>query len=426
MKALIVEPSPTYQRILSRMLESYDFELTFVDSAIAGLKQLKLQRFHIICVAMYLPDLTGIEFCQHVRQHNASVPIFIVTSETEPTLLSSALAAGASDIIRKDDLPRLEESLHALIPLGPFRYNISGKALYLEDSLTVAKATDAKLKRLGLQMDHAFSIAEAMQLLNSNKYELIMTDIVLQDNETGIDFIRHLRADSRFAQTPILAVTSLESINRRIQALQSGANDYISKPVLDEELFARINNLISSTRLVEQLTRERQRLLELATKDHLTGLYNRHFLTELAKRRFADANRLHTPLSVMVIDIDHFKKINDQYGHQVGDKVLQRIANLLLSLCAAEEQFVARFGGEEFVVLLNGHNLEAACELAQQLCQSLQRLQPEGITATASIGVACLSDATEEYFDEVFARADKALYLAKQQGRNQVAALNCA
>ncbi|GAA0555657.1 PleD family two-component system response regulator [Rheinheimera aquimaris] len=423
MDALIVEPSPTYQRILSRMLESYDFKLTFVDSAIAGLRQLKLQRFQIICVAMYLPDLTGIEFCRLVRQQNAKVPIFIVTSETEPTLLSSALTAGATDIIRKDDLPRLEESLHALIPLGPFRYNISGKALYLEDSLTVAKATDAKLKRLGLQMDHAFSIAQAMQLLGDNKYELIMTDIVLQDNETGIDFIRDLRADSRFAQTPILAVTSLESINRRIQALQSGANDYISKPVLDEELFARINNLISSTRLIEQLTRERQRLLELATKDHLTGLYNRHFLTELAKRRFADANRQQTALSVLVIDIDHFKQINDQHGHQVGDKVLKRIAAMLQTLCGAEDQYVARFGGEEFVVLLTGYDLQRASELAGQLCQSLHQLQPEGIATSASIGVATLAAGQEEYFDEVFARADKALYLAKQQGRNRAIAL---
>ncbi|WP_417707601.1 diguanylate cyclase [Rheinheimera aquimaris] len=423
MDALIVEPSPTYQRILSRMLESYDFQLTFVDSAIAGLRQLKLQRFQIICVAMYLPDLTGIEFCRLVRQQNAKVPIFIVTSETEPTLLSSALTAGATDIIRKDDLPRLEESLHALIPLGPFRYNISGKALYLEDSLTVAKATDAKLKRLGLQMDHAFSIAQAMQLLSSNKYELIMTDIVLQDNETGIDFIRDLRADSRFAQTPILAVTSLESINRRIQALQSGANDYISKPVLDEELFARINNLISSTRLIEQLTRERQRLLELATKDHLTGLYNRHFLTELAKRRFADANRQQTALSVLVIDIDHFKQINDQHGHQVGDKVLKRIAVMLQTPFAAEDRYVARFGGEEFVVLLTGYDLQSATEQACQLCQSLHQLQPEGIATSASIGVATLATGQEEYFDEVFARADKALYLAKQKGRNRAIAL---
>ncbi|WP_273022290.1 diguanylate cyclase [Rheinheimera sp.] len=423
MDALIVEPSPTYQRILSRMLESYDFKLTFVDSAIAGLRQLKLQRFQIICVAMYLPDLTGIEFCRLVRQQNVKLPIFIVTSETEPTLLSSALTAGATDIIRKDDLPRLEESLHALIPLGPFRYNISGKALYLEDSLTVAKATDAKLKRLGLQMDHAFSIAQAMQLLGDNKYELIMTDIVLQDNETGIDFIRDLRADSRFAQTPILAVTSLESINRRIQALQSGANDYISKPVLDEELFARINNLISSTRLIEQLTRERQRLLELATKDHLTGLYNRHFLTELAKRRFADANRQQMALSVLVIDIDHFKQINDQHGHQVGDKVLKRIAAMLQTLCGAEDQYAARFGGEEFVVLLTGYDLQRASELAEQLCQSLHQLQPEGIATSASIGVATLAAGQEEYFDEVFARADKALYLAKQQGRNRAIAL---
>ncbi len=322
----------------------------------------------------------------------------------------------------KDDLPRLEESLHALIPLGPFRYNISGKALYLEDSLTVAKATDAKLKRLGLQMDHAFSIQQALQLLDNNKYELIMTDIVLQDNETGIDFIQRLRTDSRFAQTPILAVTSLESVHRRIQALQSGANDYISKPVLDEELFARINNLISATRLIEQLTRERQRLLELATKDHLTGLYNRHFLTELAKRRFADANRQQRALAVLVLDIDHFKQINDQYGHQTGDKVLKRVATALQAQCTAE-QYLARFGGEEFVLLLPDSNLSTAHDKAQHLCQILQQLQPEGINTSVSIGVACLNTAREEYFDEVFARADKALYQAKQQGRNQVIAL---
>lgn len=422
MRALIVEPSPTYQRILSRMLESYDFQLTFVDSATAGFRALTQHRFQMICVAMYLPDLTGINFCQRVRQHDSKVPIFIVTSESNPDLLSSALTAGASDIIRKDDLPRLEESLHALIPLGPFRYNISGCALYLEDSLTVAKATDAKLKRLGLKMDHAFSIQQALELLDNNKYELIMTDIVLQHNETGIDFIQLLRADSRFAQTPILAVTSLESVNRRIQALQSGANDYISKPVLDEELFARINNLISSTRLIEQLTRERQRLLELATKDHLTGLYNRHFLSELAKRRFAEANRQQSALALLVIDIDHFKQINDQYGHQTGDKVLKQIASALQSRCTGE-QYIARFGGEEFVVLLTGCTLDAAQDKARQLCQTLQQLKPEGIATSASIGVACLDPAQEEYFDEVFARADKALYQAKKQGRNQVIAL---
>lgn len=422
MQALIVEPSPTYQRILSRMLQSYDFHLSFVDSATAGFRALTQQRFQMICVAMYLPDLTGIDFCQHVRQRDSEVPILIVTSETDPELLSSALTAGASDIIRKDDLPRLEESLHALIPLGPFRYNISGKALYLEDSLTVAKATDAKLKRLGLQMDHAFSIQQALQLLDNHKYELIMTDIVLQDNETGIEFIQQLRADHRFAQTPILAVTSLESVNRRIQALQSGANDYISKPVLDEELFARINNLISATRLVEQLTRERQRLLELATKDHLTGLYNRHFLTELAKRRFVDANRQRSALATLVLDVDHFKQINDQYGHQTGDRVLKRIASALQAQCS-EDEYIARFGGEEFVVLLTGCTLNAASEKARQLCKTLQQLQPEGISTSVSIGVTCLSATQDEYFDEVFARADKALYQAKQQGRNQVVTL---
>ncbi|MCC5827310.1 response regulator [Alkalimonas sp.] len=423
MRALIIEPSPTYQRILSRMLESYDFDITFVDTATAGFRAMREHSFQFVCVAMYLADLTGIEFCQQVRSEGQSrdLPIFIVTSESNPELLSSALAAGATDIIRKDDLPRLEEALHALIPLGPFRYNISGKALYLEDSLTVAKATDAKLKRLGLSMDHAFSIQQALELLQHNKYELIMTDIVLQDNETGIDFIKQLRSEGRFQQTPILAVTSLESVNRRILALQSGANDYISKPVLDEELFARINNLISANRLVDQLTRERQRLLELATKDHLTGLYNRHFMGEVAKRRFAEASKQQLPLSLLVIDIDHFKQVNDQHGHHIGDKVLKRLAEALREQFS-EQDCIARFGGEEFVVLLHQCDLDDATAKAQQLCERLQQLKPEGIATSVSIGVTSLNPAQTEYFDEVFARADKALYQAKQNGRNQVVA----
>ena len=421
MRALIIEPSPTYQRILSRMLESYDFDISFVDTATAGFRAMRSHSFQFVCVAMYLADLTGIEFCQQVRadEQTSKLPIFIVTSESNPELLSSALAAGATDIIRKDDLPRLEEALHSLIPLGPFRYNISGKALYLEDSLTVAKATDAKLKRLGLSMDHAFSIKQALELLQHNKYELIMTDIVLQDNETGIDFIKQLRSETRFQQTPILAVTSLESINRRILALQSGANDYISKPVLDEELFARINNLISANRLVDQLTRERQRLLELATKDHLTGLYNRHFMGEVAKRRFAEASKQQLPLSLLVIDIDHFKQVNDQHGHHVGDKVLKRLAEALREQFS-EQDCIARFGGEEFVVLLHQCSLADATTQAQQLCERLHQLKPEGIATSVSIGVTSLSPAQTEYFDEVFARADKALYQAKQNGRNQV------
>lgn len=421
MRALIIEPSPTYQRILSRMLESYDFDITFVDTATAGFRAMSAHHFQFVCVAMYLADLTGIEFCQQVRANDQAkhLPIFIVTSESNPELLSSALAAGATDIIRKDDLPRLEEGLHSLIPLGPFRFNISGKALYLEDSLTVAKATDAKLKRLGLSMDHAFSIKQAMELLQHNKYDLIMTDIVLQDNETGIDFIQQLRSEPRLLQTPILAVTSLESINRRILALQSGANDYISKPVLDEELFARINNLISANRLVDQLTRERQRLLELATKDHLTGLYNRHFMGEVAKRRFAEARKHQLPLSLLVIDIDHFKQVNDQHGHHIGDKVLKRIAEALRQQFA-ENDCIARFGGEEFVILLHQQDLAMATDKAYQLCQLLHQLQPEGISTSVSIGVTSLNSAREEFFDEVFARADKALYQAKQNGRNQV------
>lgn len=424
MRALIIESSRLYHRILSQMLRSYDFSVTLFESAQSALNDLDKHRYDLICVSMHLPDSTGVEVCEAIRRnkYNAETPILIITSETNASLLSRGLSAGATDIIRKDELTRLEERLHSLIPLGPFRYNISGRALYLEDSLTIAKAMDAKLNRLGLDMDHVFAIEEALEQVEKHEYDLIMTDIVLQGSETGIDFIEKLRIQPRFQRIPILAVTGVDSANRRIQALRAGANDYLTKPVLDEEIFARINNLVSSKRLIDQLTRERQRLMELATTDHLTGLCNRHFLVEVAKRQFADAYKGHYPLSLLVLDVDDFKQINDCFGHNKGDMVLKHLGKTLTEFCQ-EGDFVARFGGEEFVLLLTHCEIEEANKRAESLRKTIEQLRPQDIALTASIGTTCINQEKEEYFDAVFSRADRALYQAKAKGRNQVVCL---
>ncbi|OZG75280.1 diguanylate cyclase response regulator [Hahella sp. CCB-MM4] len=426
MHALVVESSRLYHKVLSNMLVAYDFEVYIHESGKSAIDNVEKQSYDVICVSMHLPDMTGIDFTETVRggQRNADTPILIVTSESNSDMLSRALSAGATDIIPKDALTRLEERLHSLIPLGPFRYNVSGRALYLEDSLTIAKAMDTKLNRLGLDMDHAFSIADALELLERQSYDLIMTDIVLEHNETGIDFIKKIRSSpqSPYQQLPILAVTGVDNVNRKIRALRAGANDYITKPVLDDELYARISNLVASKRLIEQLTQERQRLLDLATKDHLTGLYNRHFLVEVAKRKFSEAYRYQSDLSVLVMDIDHFKRINDTYGHNIGDLVLKCIGEALQDFFR-DGDFVARFGGEEFVILLTRCNLEQANYRAEELRELIEDLHPNSIDVTVSIGTSSITHERKEYFDEVFTRADQALYSAKENGRNQIMSL---
>ena len=424
MRALIVESSRLYHKVISQMLESYNFNVTIRENGKSAISEAEQYKFEVICVSMHLTDMSAIDFTETIRlnKHNAETPLLIITSETNADILSRALSAGATDIIKKDEISRLEERLHSLLPLGPFRHQVSGRALYLEDSLSVAKAMDIKLKRLGLEMDHVFSIDDAMKLALDRTYDLIMTDMVLMDNETGVDFIKLIRETPLGQHMPILAVTGVENVHTKLNALRAGANDYITKPVLDEELFARINNLVASKRLIDQLTKERQRLLELATTDHLTGLYNRHFLVEVAKRKFSDAYRHQSALSLMVVDIDHFKKINDTYGHNTGDAVLKQVGDCLQDFFR-EGDFVARLGGEEFVILLTHCNMENAVYRAEELRETVEDLAPEGIDLTVSIGATTISHAKQEYFDEVFARADKALYEAKHAGRNRVKSL---
>ena len=149
--------------------------------------------------------------------------------------------------------------------------------------------------------------------------------------------------------------------------------------------------------------------------DQLTSLYNRYSLSDMASNYLSEACRHGNPLSIIVTDIDYFKKINDKYGHSIGDAVLIAVSQLLKNSCRNED-FAARFGGEEFVILLPHCNLESAIQKAETLRQSIETMNPESIPVTASFGVATLPLETTCQFDELFNMADKAVYAAKAGG----------
>lgn len=194
----------------------------------------------------------------------------------------------------------------------------------------------------------------------------------------------------------------------------------MAKPVSNEELVIRLRNLLSTRRLFQQIERDRERLREMATTDALTGLYNRAFLVESAERRLSEARRHKQPVSLIIGDIDFFKKINDTHGHDKGDVVLRAVGKLLKTFFR-DEDLPARFGGEEFVILLNHCSLEHAQRKAESLRQTISDLKPGDLTVTMSLGVTERSGDSET-FDQLFKRADDALYKAKHGGRNQVVA----
>ncbi len=421
MKAVVLESSRLYQRLISKIFSAFDLDVDIYDNGGEALVDIAADKPEVVCISMHLSDMTGIEVCQKIRSMGGvyqHLPILMITSEDNPNTLSKALIAGATDILQKDEADNIELRLQTILPHHLVKRH-SGRVLYLEDSKTAADVTREQLKSIGLSMDHASTVQEAIDYVENNAYDLIITDIVLNEALSGLDFVKEVRANTEYDHTSILAITAVDDVSRRVALLNAGANDYLIKPIIEDEFYARINNLLESKKLFDQLKRERKRLLEMATKDSLTTLYNRHFLLETAQCKFAEAYRHKYPLSMMVLDIDHFKKINDTLGHDGGDKVLKAIA-AVLKKHFREEDIVARIGGEEFVVMLAHSDEKNTFARAEELRKSIEALKPVGWKTTVSIGTTTLNLHEKETFDDLFNRADKALYTSKNTGRNRV------
>lgn len=237
---------------------------------------------------------------------------------------------------------------------------------------------------------------------------------------SGTDLVHRIRGlqDAR-GHIPIIASTTQTDDKLRLKLYRAGINDFLPKPVLLEELFLRVRNLITNKRLLDKVHDQRRELYAMATTDKLTGCHNRHSLTEFAKKFISQAVRHQYPISLMMLDLDFFKKINDTYGHAVGDIVLEEMGKLL-NCSFRDGDMVARFGGEEFVVLLNHCDTETVLDLAEKTRQQIEQLKPNQLTISSSIGVTTLAPGTTFDFEALFHAADLAVYKAKENGRNQV------
>jgi two-component system cell cycle response regulator len=218
---------------------------------------------------------------------------------------------------------------------------------------------------------------------------------------------------------PILVMTSFDDPTRKTELFRAGVNDYVPKPLVEAEFMARVRNLLIARQLFERVEEQERRMRELATTDQLTGLGNRHLFFELATRYLARAEREGRVLCMLVADVDHFKQVNDQHGHALGDRVLRAVGDVLRA-SSRKGDLVARFGGEEFVLLMPNCGAEDALAKAEKIRRDCEQLDASGVRLTISIGVACFDPGDPESLDSLFGRADKALYDAKRLGRNRV------
>lgn len=251
-----------------------------------------------------------------------------------------------------------------------------------------------------------------------------LPDIIILDarlkKPSALEILEKLKSAPSTRDIQVFLIASGRSHQKLAKGYKLGATDYISKPFFKEELLTRICNITVACKRVSELER-------LLVRDYLTGLYNRKFFMERFVEEMAWAIRYGEPLSLMILDIDHFKRINDIYGHSCGDEVLKKIAKIMLS-AVRQEDIVARYGGEEFSVLLPNTCIDGAATTAERLRLAVENsdisCEPEckdKLTITISIGVTMYDGMGESSVDTLIGQADAALYEAKNKGRNMIA-----
>lgn len=308
----------------------------------------------------------------------------------------------------------------------------NGVALLIDDDESVRRKVREDLSEEGLftRFHEAGNGLEGFKILANHAAEL---DVVLCDLEMpefdGLKFLQMRAAREDFAAVPVIFLTSRSETTHRVRGFEMGASDYLAKPVSKQELRLRARNQLKIHRLQTALRKVVGELSRLSRTDPLTQLPNRRHFVETIEREYQRAERYEGALGLLIIDIDHFKTVNDTHGHLVGDKVLRDVAGIL-AYGLRQSDMAARFGGEEFAVLLPETDIEGAMLVAERYRREVAgrefKVDDLRLQLTVSIGVASFPQNPAKDATDLMRIADEALYAAKQQGRNRSIAASSA
>lgn len=255
-------------------------------------------------------------------------------------------------------------------------------------------------------------------------YDVIVVSLGLR-NTDALRLCSQMRANERTRQVPLLLIADLEDRDRVLRGLDLGVNDYLTRPVDPTELLARLRTQIRHKRYADSLNESLQASIEMAVVDALTGLHNRRYFESHLANLFDQSVKRMRPFSLMILDIDHFKRINDTYGHDAGDDVLKLFATRVKAAVRAAD-LLCRLGGEEFVIVMPDTGIEIGGRIAERVRQAVEAAPfpieggKRAIPVTVSIGLA--DRGAGAHSDAIIKRADKALYRSKHEGRNRVSA----
>jgi len=301
-----------------------------------------------------------------------------------------------------------------------------------EDNIELLRA---RLEARGYEVEGASDGQAALDAVQRTCPDLILLDVMMPKMD-GMEVVKRLKANKGLPFIPVIMQTALDSTENKVEGLDAGADDYITKPINFAELEARVNSLLRIKALQTDLAaRERElselndRLRLISLTDGLTEVENRRSLELHLHEMWQHSMRLHEPIALIICDIDKFKAVNDNYGHQAGDSVLKEFAQLLKSE-AREIDRVGRYGGEEFLLILSGTVLDAAVTFAERLREKVEghtfSYAGGTLRRTMSCGVAAAPHPKVKDQEALLRASDDALYVAKETGRNRVVRFDSA
>lgn len=457
-KILIVDEVATNRIVMRVKLAAAFFDTVQTGTgaeALALLDRPGQADLSLIIASTRLPDMDGKALVRRIRAQGRSLPILLLAADDDPETRIAMLAAGASEILTRPlDETFLIARIRSLIRTGNSLAELrlqenSCQTLGLaEPTLGFVRPSDLAviadcparareltdlLRRAPQHRARGMTLSQFLRAPDTERLpDIAVFGLTGRHDDSSLQAIASLRAQPETRDLPVLALLPHPDHQLATQVLERGADDLICGTPHQDEVTLRLDRLVAQKRHVDKLHQTLRNGLQAAVTDPLTGLHNRRFaLPRLAQ--MIDTSRRHARhLAVMIIDIDHFKRINDQYGHGVGDEVLIEVAHRLRET-AGPEALAARIGGEEFLIASHASDSAEIKHLACQLCQSIatRPFQPRGsafmLTITVSIGLSTLPPGVPGPLPtEILEQADRALYRAKTHGRNQVTTASSA
>ncbi len=451
-KILIVDDEPRNQKVLKAMLPEERFDALTADDGEEGLALALAEQPDVILLDIMMPGIDGFEVARRLKKDDRSknIPIILVTALDEVDSRINGLEAGAEEFLSKPVRPmELLARISSMLQLKDYRDQLSvRRQCELDFSETGTKTTrvpkksftspivllvednakDAEIIQQGLA-GQPFDVRtvpdgeKALARLLSDKIDLVLLDILLPDIN-GFEVCRRMRSMEKCKDTPVIALTCLDDLENRVKGIESGVDDYLVKPVNSRELRARIKILLEKKRQVDTLRMHYETALNSAIIDWLTGLYNHGYFKKFLHMEIQRARRHGYPVTLLMIDVDDFKDYNDRFGHSTGDIILRDLAQHVRN-SIREVDLAARYGGDEFAVILPYTDSRNGVKVAERIQNSIRNLnftckKEAALNAiTFSIGVAMFSiDADSE--DGLIQAADQRMYAAKQKGKNRV------